>query len=117
MRAAQENNLTIQTTPFISRKDHFDPDIGSNPEFFNQAFLLEDNKVGEPVVTLESAFVMKVVDREKSYIPELDDIKQLVRSKSQEDKDRSFSITNPSHLLKKLPMGQSISSTLPKNLG
>ena len=85
MRAAQENSLSTKTTPFISREDHVDPDIGSNPEFFNQAFLLEDNKVGEPVVTLESAFVMKVVNREKPYIPELNDVCLLYTSPSPRD--------------------------------
>ena len=117
MRAAQENNLSTQTTPFISREDHVDPDIGSNPEFFNQAFLLEDNKVGEPVVTLESAFVMKVVNREKPYIPELNDVEQLARSKSQEEKDHTFSTTKSESLAKKITNGTVDLESTAKKLG
>ena len=117
MRAAQENNLSTQTTPFISREDHVDPDIGSNPEFFNQAFLLEDNKVGEPVITLESAFVMKVVNREKPYIPELNDVEQLARSKSQEEKDHTFSTTKSESLAKKITNGTIDLESTAKKLG
>ena len=117
MRAAQENNLSTQTSPFISREDHVDPDIGSNPEFFNQAFLLEDNKVGEPVVTLESAFVMKVVNREKPYIPELNDVEQLARSKSQEEKDHTFSKIKSESLAKKVTNGTIDLESTAKNLG
>ena len=70
INAAQEKKMTVKTTLFISKENHIVPEIGSTPNFFNQAFLLEDEKVGEPVITLESAFVMKVIAREKSYIPE-----------------------------------------------
>ena len=105
VRAALENNLSVQTTSFISRENHIVPDIGSNPDFFNQAFSLEDNKIGEPVVTLESAFVMKVINREKPYIPELKDVKKLAREKAQEEKDHTFSTTKSESLAKKLVNG------------
>jgi peptidyl-prolyl cis-trans isomerase D len=91
MSAAQEKKMTVQTTSFISKENHTVPDIGSNPAFFNQAFLLEDKKVGEPVITLESAFVMKVIAREQSYIPKLTDIAKLAQEKAQEKKDYTFS--------------------------
>ena len=101
-RAAQENKLSTQTTTFISRENHIVEDIGSNPVFFNQAFLLEDNKVGEPVVTLESAFVMKVVNREKAYIPDLTGVKKLAQEKAQEEKDYTFSKTKSESLASQL---------------
>lgn len=105
VHAVLANNLSVQTTSFISREHHIVPDIGSNPDFFNQAFSLEDNKIGEPVVTLESAFVMKVINREKPYIPELKDIKKLAREKAQEEKDHNFSTTKSESLAKKLVNG------------
>ena len=117
MRAAQENNLSTQITSLVSREDHIIPDIGNNPEFFNQAFLLEDNKVGEPVVALESAFVMKVVNREKSYIPELKDVKKLARSKAQEEKDRIFSATKSESIAKKIANGTIDLESTAKKLG
>jgi len=105
MSAAEKNKLSVKTTPFISRENHITSDIGSNPDFFNQAFSLEDNKVGEPVVTLESAFVMKVTNREKPYIPELKDVKKLAREKAQEEKDHNFSTIKSESLAKKLVNG------------
>ena len=117
MRAAQENSLSIQTTPFISRENHVVPEIGSNPEFFNQAFLLGDNKVGEPVVTLESAFVIKVLNREKPYIPELNNVEQLARSKAQEEKDHNFSTIKSESLAKEISNGTVDLESAAKNLG
>jgi len=103
--AAQENNLSVQTTSFISRENHIVTDIGNNPDFFNQAFSLEDNKVGDPVITLESAFVMKVISREKPYIPELKDIEKLALEKAQDEKDQTFSTAKSESLAKKLVAG------------
>jgi len=54
---------------------------------------------------LESAFVMKVVNREKPYIPELNDVEQLARSKSQEEKDHTFSKTKSESHAKKVANG------------
>jgi peptidyl-prolyl cis-trans isomerase D len=100
--AAQENQLAVQTTQFISRQNHVDQDIGANPDFFNQAFTLEDNKIGEPVYSLEAAFVLKIVARQKAYIPELNDIEELVQKKAQEDKDLIASIKKSEEVAKKI---------------
>jgi peptidyl-prolyl cis-trans isomerase D len=115
-RAAQENNLSLETTSFISREDHLVPDIGNNPGFFNQAFSLEDNQVGDPVVTLESAFVMKVINREKPYIPELKDIEKLASKKTQEQKDQAFSTSKSESLANKLVDGTSDLESTAKTL-
>ena len=103
--AAQEKKMTVKTTLFISKENHIVPEIGNNPDFFNQAFLLEDEKVGEPVITLESAFVMKVIAREKSYIPELKDVAKLAQEKTQEKKDYTFSTTKSESFAGKISNG------------
>ena len=104
-RAAQENQLAVRYTPFISREDHTIPEIGNNPDFFNQAFSLEDNKVGNPIHTLESAFVIKVIAREKPYIPELADVQKLAQEKAQEEKDFTFSAKKSEGIAKKISSG------------
>ena len=103
--AAQEKKMPVKTTLFISKENHIVPEIGSNPDFFNQAFLLEDKKGGEPVITLESAFVMKVIAREKSYIPELKDVAKLAQEKTQEKKDYTFSTTKSESFAGKISKG------------
>ena len=115
--AAQENQLAVQTTQFISRQNHIDQDIGANPDFFNQAFTLEDNKIGEPVYTLEAAFVLKVLARQKAYIPEFNDIKELVQKKAQEDKDLIASIKKSEEVAKKISNGTINLESASKELG
>ena len=115
--AAQENQLAVQTTQFISRQNHVDQDIGANPDFFNQAFTLEDNKIGEPVYTLEAAFVLKVLARQKAYIPEFNDIKELVQKKAQEDKDLIASIKKSKEVAKKISNGTINLESASKELG
>ena len=104
-RAAQENQLTVQTTPFVSRENHEVSDVGINPDFFNQVFSLEDNKIGKPIDTLEAAFVLKVVAREKPYIPELNNVEVLAQEKAQEEKDRAFSIKKSESFAEKFSNG------------
>jgi len=60
---------------------------------------------------------MKVVNREKPYIPELNDVEQLARSKSQEEKDHTFSITKSESLAKKVANGTTDLESTAKNLG
>ncbi len=116
-RAAQENQLAVKTTPFFSEDNHAVPDIGTTPEFFNQAFSLEDNKVGQPVQTFEATFVSKVVAREKPYIPELSDVQKLAEEKSQEEKDRTYSIKKSEEFAKKLSGGTTDLESTSKELG
>ena len=104
-RAAQENQLAVKNTAFISREGHEVPDIGPNPDFFNLAFSLEDNKVGKPIYTFEAAYVLKVVARQKPYIPELNDVRKLAQEKSQKEKDLTFSIQKSEGFAKNLSNG------------
>ena len=117
VRAAQENNLSAQTTSFVSRENHIVQDVGSNPDFFNQAFLLQDNIVGEPVVSLESAFVLKVVNREEAYIPDLKDVEKLAQEKAQEEKDYIYSKTKSESLASQLVDGTADLESISKNFG
>jgi len=104
-RAAQENQLAVENTPFISRENHVIPEIGTNPDFFNQTFSLEDNKVGDPIFTPEAAFVIKVIARKKPYVPELTDVQKLAKEKAQEEKDLTFSVKKSEGIAKKISSG------------
>ena len=115
--AAQEYKLAVKTTPFFSKDNHVLPEIGATPEFFNQVFSLEDNKVGEPVQTFEATFVSKIIAREKSYIPELSDVQKLAEEKSQEEKDRIFSIKKSEEFAQKLSDGTTDLESVTKKLG
>ena len=95
----------MQYTPFISREEHIVSEIGNNPAFFNEAFSIIDNKVGEPIHQPEASFILKVIAREKSYIPELTDVQKLAQEKAQEEKDLAFSINKSEEIAKKMSSG------------
>ena len=104
-RAAKENQLAVQYTPFISREEHIVPEIGNSPAFFNKAFSIIDNKIGEPIHQPEASFILKVIAREKSYIPELTNVQKLAQKKAQEEKDLAFSINKTEEIAKKISSG------------
>jgi peptidyl-prolyl cis-trans isomerase D len=77
--AADKNQAQTSTTGFFSRKNHDIPEIGSQPQFFNTAFSLEENKVSQPIHTQEASFIIKVIGNKQAYIPELAEVKNLVK--------------------------------------
>ncbi len=118
-QAATDNQLEVQVTPLISRNSHVVPEIGLVPEFFNLAFTLEDNQVSEPLHTFEASFVLKVVGREKPYIPELSDadVKKLAEEKVQEEKDLASSSKKFEDVGKELGQGSTNLDSVAKKLG
>ncbi len=89
-RAAIEHKFETRTTGLISREKHELSEIGSVPEFFNQAFTLEDNRLSDPIHTFETSFLLKVVERNLAYIPELADVRSKVREATAKEKNRVF---------------------------
>lgn len=85
-RAAKENNFATKKTGLFSRENHEIPEIGAVPDFFNQAFKLEDNRVGEPIQTAEASYIIKVVERNLAYTPELGDVKAQVMQAAEREK-------------------------------
>ena len=77
-KAAESHQLQTSETDFFSREKHNIPEIGNQPEFFNTAFGLEINKVGEPIISPEVSYVLKVIEEKPAYIPELNEIKESV---------------------------------------
>lgn len=88
--AAKEHNAETQTTPFFSRAKHDLEDVGRAPEFYNLAFSLNENEIGEPVTTPEASFVLKVAGKKASTIPALDAVRAEVEKAAAKDNDRSF---------------------------
>ncbi len=76
--AAEKNQAATSTTGFFSREKHSIPEIGDNPQFFSTAFSLEENRVSQPVHTLEASYILKVAGNKPAYIPELNEVKKTV---------------------------------------
>ena len=78
-KAADGHQLKTKETAFFSKKNHNIPEIGDQPEFFKTAFILGKNKVGEPIITPEVSYILKVIEEKPKYIPELRKVQEKVK--------------------------------------
>lgn len=79
-QAAKAHGSEVKTTGFFTRRDHILPEIGTAPQFYEQAFSLKGDQISEPINTPERSFVLKVIERVAPEIPALDDIKEDVKA-------------------------------------
>jgi peptidyl-prolyl cis-trans isomerase D len=78
--AAGNNEAQTSTTGFFSKEKHNLPEIGDQPQFFNTAFTLSENKISQPVHTPEASFILKVTGNKEAYIPELKEVRKTVEA-------------------------------------
>jgi peptidyl-prolyl cis-trans isomerase D len=76
--AAEKNQIQTTITGFFSRENHNLPEIGDQPQFFNTAFSLEENRVSQPIHTQEASFILKLAGKKEAYIPELAEVRKRV---------------------------------------
>ncbi len=76
--AAEKNQAQTTITDFFSRENHNLPEISSNPQFFNTAFVLEENKVSQPIHTQEASFILKLAGSKEAYTPKFEEVRKLV---------------------------------------
>jgi peptidyl-prolyl cis-trans isomerase D len=76
--AAEKNQAQTVISEFFSREDHNLPEIGNQPQFFNTAFSVGENKVSQPIHTQEASFILKLAGNKEAYIPELKEVRSPV---------------------------------------
>ena len=76
--AAEKNQVQTATSEFFSREDHNLPEIGNQPQFFNTAFSIGENKVSQPIHTQEASYILKLAGNKEPYIPELKEVREPV---------------------------------------
>jgi len=91
-KAAGNHQLQTAETGFFSRKEHLIPEIGNQPQFFNTAFNLEINNVGDPIITPEVSYVLKIIEEKPTYLPELNEVNEKVRDTLKESNDKSATL-------------------------
>ncbi len=91
-KAAADQQLRTTETTFFSKNDHNIPEIGNQPEFFNKAFILEKNKVGEPIITPEVSYILKVIEEKPKYIPELSEVQEKVKNALTESNNKTATL-------------------------
>ncbi len=88
--SAKENEGEAKTSPFFSREKHDLPEIGRAPEFFNLAFALQENEIGEPVTTFEASYVLKLVGKKPPAVPPFDEVREIVAKAAALKNDQDF---------------------------
>ncbi|MDA8560473.1 SurA N-terminal domain-containing protein [Nitrospinae bacterium] len=76
--AAEKNQVHTVISEFFSREDHNLPEIGNQPQFFDTAFSMEENKVSQPIHTKKASFILKLAGNKEAYIPKLKEVRKLV---------------------------------------
>jgi peptidyl-prolyl cis-trans isomerase D len=76
--AAKKKQVPITLSGFFSRENHNLPEIGMQPQFYNTAFGLGENKISQPIHTQEASFILKLASNKEAYIPELKNVKTSI---------------------------------------
>ena len=76
--AAKKNKVQTTISEFFSRENHNLTEVGAHPQFFNTAFSLEENKVSQPINTLEASFILKLAGSKEAHIPKLKIVRETV---------------------------------------
>ena len=84
------------------RENHNLPEIGDQPQFYNTAFSLEENKVSQPIHTLEASFILKVTGNKQAYIPELEEVRKIVEPALTEQVNQEYTSSKFKELEQKL---------------
>ena len=77
--AAKANELGVKETGPFARDGYIDG-IGRNEEIINTAHLLEAGALAKPVQTEDGVILFGIKERVESYLPDLDQVRDLVTS-------------------------------------
>ncbi|MDD4909582.1 MAG: SurA N-terminal domain-containing protein [Candidatus Omnitrophica bacterium] len=77
-KAAEENNLRIKETGFISTQEPI-PGIGFSPNVFEEISRLKKGRVSGAIPTAVGVYILKIKDRKENYLPPFEEIKNKVR--------------------------------------
>jgi len=74
-KAADDFNMTLQTTPLFNRGVDI-PGLGNKPEISTSAFTLAEGELGRPVRDGDITYLFAVKQKQASYIPELKEVRK-----------------------------------------
>jgi peptidyl-prolyl cis-trans isomerase D len=104
---AQENGLTVTETGFFAEGEPIER-IGINKHCSSAIFVLKEGEVS-PVITVEkNYYVFQLIEREKSFLPTLEEVKEQVTRRVRRDKAKEVAQTKADELLKELATGASM---------
>jgi len=105
-RLAEEKNLSLVETKYFSREEL--PMVLANLEEFKEdVFRANLGEIIPPVYTSEGYYIVKVLDKKKSYIPSLEEIKENIVAQLTKEAQKKAARQYGVDLLKKIKQGVS----------
>ena len=110
IRTAEERRLTVHSTDFFSRNGGLD-DVEDSAAFITAAFNLADNEISDILDIKGGYYIVQVVDRKSSKIPELDDVRDRVKADVIKEKQSEKSKADAEAFIQELKDGKSFEKT------
>jgi len=107
-KAAAEQKVEVKTSDYFSSQKHDIAGVGIVAEFYNAAFTLADNQISDPIDTAEASYLIKLKERKPAYIPELDAIREKVKEKAGQNKNKEYTEKKFKELADRLKGGDSL---------
>jgi peptidyl-prolyl cis-trans isomerase D len=107
-KVASERGLEVKTTDMIS-KGAVVPDVGSDPAFVNTALgLASEGATSDPVHVGSSYYVLQLVERRASHVPEMSEARDKVERDYRRDQAAELAQKKASELIAQLEAGKSL---------
>ncbi len=84
-RAAGLNGLTVEETGYFSRQQP-SLSLGWSPDLLESVFSLKEDEISPPVATEKGLYIIKIVDKKESEIPEFDEARPKVEERLRHEK-------------------------------
>lgn len=104
-----------KNTDFFSmKKDSHIPLIGDTSQFKLEAFSLKENEISRVVETDRGFYLLKLLEKKESYIPQLEEVKDQVKKSLSRIKQNELARKEADRLLEQLKNGTSMDSVAEK---
>jgi peptidyl-prolyl cis-trans isomerase D len=104
---AQENGLKVIETGFFAAGEPIEG-IGINKDCSNAVLVLKEDEVSPVIKAEKNYYVFQLIEREKSYLPTLEGVKEQVARRVRRDKAKEVAQTTADELLKEIAAGASM---------
>lgn len=110
--AATKEKLPVTRTGFFSMGESVEG-VGTNPDFYREAFTLKTGDISQPVKTSAGYLVLKVVERKESRVPEYEEVKDKASAAVAKKRAEEMAFKRGEELLAGLREGKLNMSKLP----
>ncbi len=111
--AVQQQQLPVQETPLLSAQEAI-PNLGPQPAVTQAALSLKPQEISKPIFLDDGIMLVQVLDRQESFIPPLDQIKNRVAEAARLEKAREAASQEAKKILARLHKGDTLAKIAPQ---